>query len=147
MMKTHLVSHFVKLFTINQILFSGSSQTKVKHLFARFIVFREVKKVKYLILKGTSGTHAKTRTSFKILTAIWLLSIVVLINAYSGVLTSLLTVTKLKPIAHTMKDVAESKELRVTCETSSIYCKMFLVFHFSIILFILIFIYIFSDSK
>jgi len=48
------------------------------------------------------------------LTGIWLLSMVVLINAYSGVLTSLLTAPRLKPIALTLHDVAESQELRVT---------------------------------
>ena len=81
--------------------------------------------------KGTAGTHAKTRTSFKIMTGIWLLSLVVLINAYSGVLTSLLAGTELQPIAQTLKDVAESKELRVTCEKSSILAKIFLVLNFS----------------
>ena len=52
---------------------------------------------------------------------------VVLINGYAGVLTSLLTVPKLKPIAQTLKDVAESKELRVTCEKNSYFSDMFLV--------------------
>jgi len=85
---------------------------------------------KFSFKKGTSGTHAKTRTSFKIMTGIWLLSIVVIINAYSGVLTSLLTVKKLKPIAETLKDVAESKELRVTCEKSSSLAAIFLVLLF-----------------
>jgi len=46
---------------------------------------------------------------------------VVLINGYSGVLTSLLTVPKLKPIAKTLKDVAESKELRVSCENNAFF--------------------------
>jgi len=66
------------------------------------------------------------------MTGIWLLSVVVIINAYSGVLTSLLTVTKLKPIAETMKDVADSKELRVTCEKSSALAAIFLVLPFQL---------------
>ena len=52
---------------------------------------------------------------------------VVLINAYSGVLTSLLTAPRLKPIAQTLKDVAESSELRVTCEKDSFFARIFLV--------------------
>jgi len=52
---------------------------------------------------------------------------VVLINAYSGVLTSLLTAPRLKPIAQTLKDVAESKVLRVSCEKNSFFSQTFLV--------------------
>jgi len=87
-----------------------------------------------LIKKGSSGTHAKTRSSFKILTGIWLLSMVVLINAYSGVLTSLLTTPKLKPIATTLRDVAESKELRVSVEKQS-YFSLLLLVHLLILYF------------
>jgi len=93
------------------------------------VIFKELKnkiKPKYNI-KGSSGTHARTRTSFKILTGIWLLSMVVLINAYSGVLTSLLTATKLNPIAKTMKDIAESKDLRLTTEKNFFLQERFLV--------------------
>jgi len=52
---------------------------------------------------------------------------VVLINAYSGVLTSLLTAPRLKPIAITLKDVAESQELRVTVEKNHFFPRLFLV--------------------
>jgi len=78
-------------------------------------------------MTGSSGTHARTRTSFKIMTGIWLLAMVVLINGYAGVLSSLLTVPKLKPIARIIKDVAESKELQVTCEKGQYFCDTFLV--------------------
>jgi len=54
---------------------------------------------------------------------------VVLINAYSGVLTSLLTVPKLKPIANTMNEVVESNVLRVTLEKNGGYSPRFLVFY------------------
>jgi len=52
---------------------------------------------------------------------------VVLINAYSGVLTSLLTAPRLKPIVQTLKQVAESQELRVTCEKDAYMSRIFLV--------------------
>ncbi len=52
---------------------------------------------------------------------------VVLINAYSGVLTSLLTVPKLEPIANTLKEVAESGKLRLTLEKGSGVAKNVLV--------------------
>lgn len=68
----------------------------------------------------------KARSSFKMV-GIWLLCIVVLINAYSGVLTSLLTVPKLKPIVITLKEVAESDTLRMTTERGSVLAKTVLV--------------------
>jgi len=52
---------------------------------------------------------------------------IVLINAYFGVLTSLLTVPKLKPIANTVKDVAESDVLRLTIEKNLEMSEFFLV--------------------
>jgi len=66
----------------------------------------------------TTGTYIsyEVRTSFKIFVGVWLLCMVVLINAYSGVLASLLTVPKLDPIANTMNELLESKVLRVTIE-------------------------------
>jgi len=61
---------------------------------------------------------------------------VVLINGYSGVLTSLLTIPKLNPIANTMQEVAESKELRLTSEKSIALAKLFLVYAYSKFIFI-----------
>ena len=52
---------------------------------------------------------------------------VVLINAYSGVLTSLLTVPKLQPIAKTLEEVAEKNVLRLTIEKNTYFSEMFLV--------------------
>ena len=77
--------------------------------------------------KGSSGSHTRDRTSFKLLTGLWLLSMVVLINGYLGVLTSMLTIPKLEPILFTMKEVAESEQLRVTIEKNSDLSTQFLV--------------------
>ena len=78
--------------------------------------------------KGNSGSHTRDRSSYKILTGIWLLSMVVLINGYSGVLTSYLTIPKLNPIANTLQEVADSKELRVTVEKNVSISQSFLVY-------------------
>ncbi len=61
---------------------------------------------------------------------------VVLINAYSGVLTSLLTAPRLKPIAKTLQEVAESQELQVTVEKNNIFSRSFLVFFMAVPTFI-----------
>ena len=78
--------------------------------------------------KGSSGSHTRDRTSFKLLTGIWLLAMVVLINGYLGVLTSMLSIPKLEPIFFTVKEVVDSGELRVTIEKNSALSTQFLVY-------------------
>lgn len=80
-----------------------------------------------LVTKGNNGSHTRDRSSYKILAGLWLLSMIVLINGYSGVLTSFLTIPKLNPIANTLQDVAESNELRVTIEKNVLLSKFLLV--------------------
>lgn len=72
------------------------------------------------LLKGNTISY-KAMTSLKLLVGIWLLCMVVLINAYSGVLTSLLAVPKLEPIVKTLQEVAENDMLglRITLEKDS----------------------------
>ncbi len=67
------------------------------------------------------------RTSFKILVGIWLLSMVVLIFAYSGVLTSLLSVPKLEPTVNTLEDLVKGGQLRITIEKNVHMSREFLV--------------------
>lgn len=51
--------------------------------------------------------------------ALWLLSMVVLINAYIGTFTARMTVIKLEPTVDTLKDLAVSKTLYMTVERAS----------------------------
>ena len=71
----------------------------------------------------------QSRQSFKILVGIWLLSMVVLIYAYSGVMTSLLTVPKLKPIVQTLEETIQQNRL-VTMERDRTLSRTFMVFIF-----------------
>ncbi len=52
---------------------------------------------------------------------------VVLVFAYSGVLTSLLTVPKLEPIVNTVEELIESGKLRITIERNIQISREFLV--------------------
>ena len=52
---------------------------------------------------------------------------IVLINAYFGVLTSLLTVPKLELIVNTIEEVAKSNVLRVTVEKNADWSYIYLV--------------------
>jgi len=51
--------------------------------------------------------------------ALWLLSMVVLINAYIGTFTARLAVVKLEPTIDTLEDLSASKTLTMTIELNS----------------------------
>lgn len=61
---------------------------------------------------------------------IWLLLMVVLINSYTGVLTSMMTVPKLKSIPQSLEELAAKKEYKVTVMKESFLAKAFLVILF-----------------
>jgi len=58
---------------------------------------------------------------------LWLLMMVVVINAYTGVLTSLMSVPKLKSIPQSLKELAEMKEYKPTIQKNQILAEAFLV--------------------
>jgi len=51
--------------------------------------------------------------------ALWLLSMVVLINAYIGTFTARLAVVKFEPTVDTLEDLAASKTHRITIEMNA----------------------------
>ena len=51
----------------------------------------------------------------------------VVINAYTGVLTSLMAVPKLKSIPQSLEELAEMKEYKVTIQKNQILADAFLV--------------------
>jgi len=59
--------------------------------------------------------------------AFWLLMMVVLINAYTGNLTSHLTIPKLEPIPQSLNELADMKDYKVTIAEGHILAKSFLV--------------------
>ena len=56
------------------------------------------------------------RFLFRLMLALWLLSMVVLINAYIGTYTANMAVTKLEPTVDTLEDLAASKKFKMTIE-------------------------------
>ncbi len=75
---------------------------------------------------GNSVSY-NARTSFKILVAFWLLSMVVIVFAYTGVLTSLLSVPKLEPTVNTVENLANDGKLRMTIEKKTLNGRELLV--------------------
>nr|CAH0101189.1 unnamed protein product [Daphnia galeata] len=69
----------------------------------------------YLIntITNQGGREAYSRTSFRVLTGIWVLCATVLINSYTGIVTSSLTTPKLKPSINTLEELAASKEIKI----------------------------------
>ncbi len=74
----------------------------------------------YIFTVDIEGYFVRYRSpnSYKILVGFWLISMVVLINAYTSVMTALLTVPKLEPIANTLEEAAMQNRL-VTIETNT----------------------------
>jgi len=51
--------------------------------------------------------------------ALWLLSMVVLINVYTGIYTANMAVPKLEPTVDTLEDLAASTKFRMTIEMNT----------------------------
>ena len=62
--------------------------------------------------------------------AIWLLSLVVLQNGYTGVLTSLMTAQKLDPIFNTLEEVIADGRYRITDQKNAVMTNQFLVSYY-----------------
>ena len=69
------------------------------------------------VLEGYLVRYQSQR-SFKLLVDFWLISMVALINAYTSVMTALLTVPKLEPIANTLEEAVNQNRF-VTIVTNT----------------------------
>lgn len=58
---------------------------------------------------------------------VWSLIAIVIANAYSGTLTSFLTVPKLKPTISSIKELATSEDYKLTMEINTADADKFLV--------------------
>ena len=68
---------------------------------------------------GNVTPQEVTRFLFRLMLALWLLSMVVLVNAYIGRYTANLAVPKLEPTVDTLEDLAASKKLKMIVELNS----------------------------
>jgi len=80
-----------------------------------------------LITTGSGFIPHVKRLGIRIAVAIWLLSLVVLQNGYTGVLTSLMTVPKLDPIFNTLEEVIADGRYRITDLKNAVMTNQFLV--------------------
>ena len=61
----------------------------------------------------TGGREAYSRLSFRVLAGVWVLCAMVLVNSYTGIVTSSLTTPKMKPSIASLEELAASKEIGV----------------------------------
>lgn len=67
------------------------------------------------------------RDSFRIMAAFCLMVSTVLVNSYSGTLTSSLTVTKFKPAINSLEDLANQEKIVLTNNAQSVMTETILV--------------------
>ena len=67
------------------------------------------------------------KLSVRLLTGIWCLMAVVLINSYTGNLTSYLSVPKLNPIPNSFAELAASNEFKLSIQANSVLMKSIMV--------------------
>jgi high-affinity Fe2+/Pb2+ permease len=83
----------------------------------RFAIFLVVTVAKFLMLIHTNCylgcQEAFSRTSFRLLTGVWVLCAMVLVNSYTGIVTSSLTTPKMNPSIESFEDLAASSEIGV----------------------------------
>jgi hypothetical protein len=59
------------------------------------------------------GREAFSRNSFRVLAGVWVLCATVLVNSYTGIVTSSLTTPKMNPSIESFEDLAASSEIGV----------------------------------
>ena len=65
--------------------------------------------------------------SFRILVGFWLLAALVLVNSYSSIVVSSLTVPKMKPAINSFEDLAASKEVSLVLRKDIVISQQILV--------------------
>jgi len=69
--------------------------------------------------KGSTTPQEVHGFTLHVMVSLWLLSMVVLINAYIGTFAARMAVVKLEPTVNTLEDLAASKTLYMTVERAS----------------------------
>ena len=68
-----------------------------------------------------------SRHSFRVLAGFWALVGMVLVNSYSGIIISSLTVPKMKPSVESLQDLAVSKDVGVILRSDTVIGQQILV--------------------
>ena len=65
------------------------------------------------------GREVNSRLSFRVLAGVWVLCAMVLVNSYTGIVTSSLTTPKMKPSIDSFEDLVASKETGIVLRSNT----------------------------
>ena len=65
------------------------------------------------------GREVNSRLSFRVLAGVWVLCAMVLVNSYTGIVTSSLTTPKMKPSIDSFEDLVASKETGIVLRSDT----------------------------
>ncbi len=112
------------MYVVSIIANQGIKKLKIKFSFK----YKHFAFIDFSCLKGHFLATGISRFSLRILLGIWLLMMVVLINAYTGTLTSHMTAPKLKPIPQSLEELAiRTNEYQITIMQNYLLADSFLV--------------------
>ena len=63
----------------------------------------------------------------RLITGVWCLMVVVLMNYYASVLTSFMTVSKLAPVLNSLEELAANSKMQLTIEIDYVLSKRIMV--------------------
>ncbi|EFX85981.1 hypothetical protein DAPPUDRAFT_98390 [Daphnia pulex] len=70
-------------------------------------------------MTNQGGREFSSHTSFRVLAGAWVLCAMVLVNSYTGIVTSSLTTPKLKPPMNTLEELAASNEVKIVIRSDT----------------------------
>ncbi|XP_046454702.1 glutamate receptor ionotropic, kainate glr-3-like isoform X2 [Daphnia pulex] len=70
-------------------------------------------------MTNQGGREAVSRFSFRVLAGAWVLCAMVLVNSYTGIVTSALTTPKMKQPINTLEELAASKEVKIVLRSDT----------------------------
>ena len=115
---------FIGLMTFVAIKMPQKNRTVYRHQ----AVYQQFEYVLANIFGQGSFVSYATRTCVKMAIAAWLLAMLVIINAYCGVKTSMMAVPHYDPIFNSLEQVVETNgRVRITTETAAVITNQFLV--------------------
>ena len=79
----------------------------------------------FVLISG--GYLPNKKLSVRVLTGMWCLMAVVLINSYTGNLTSYLSIPKLNPIPNSFEELAASSDYKISLQANTVLTKSIMV--------------------
>lgn len=129
---TMSIGNSVGMYTIYvvNILTNHGTLLIIYYFFRKFLI-RKFDEIKNLYIQlGSSNPYAEH--SFRILAACWLLTSLVLVNSYSSIIVSSLTVPIMKPAVNSFQDLVDNKQVSLVLRPDIVVGQQIMVKQYSI---------------